>query len=76
MAITRYNPADTQGMQRVADVGPLPDDPASNYSYTLTRGGPSGKVDTITATKDGVSWLLTLTYTGDDLTAVSAWVRL
>ena len=76
MAITLYNPGDTQGHLRVADVGPIPDDPSSNYSYVLTRAGPDSKVDTITATKDGVSWRLTLTYTGDDLTAISAWVRL
>lgn len=76
MAIEIRNPADTQGMQRVADVGPLPDDPTSNYAYTFTRAGPSSKVDTITATKDGVSWRMTLTYTGADLTSVSAWVRL
>lgn len=76
MAIERYNPADTQGMQRVADVGPLPDDPASNYAYAFTHAGPGGRVDTITATKDGVSWLLTLTFTGSDLTSIAPWVRL
>jgi hypothetical protein len=63
-------------MPRVVDVGPIPEDPGANYSYALTRGGPSSKVDTITATLEGVSWLCTLTYTGDDLTAISAWVRL
>jgi hypothetical protein len=75
MAISIHNPADTQGANRVADVGPIPDDPAANYVTTLTRGGPGGKVDTITLTKDSVSWVKTLTYTGLDVTGVSAWVR-
>ncbi len=75
MAIDRFNPVDTQGMQRVSDVGPLPDDPAANYSITLTRGGPGGKIDTVVYHKDGVNWTKTLTYTGSDVTAISAWVR-
>lgn len=73
MAIERQNAQDTQGSLRVADVGGLPDDPSANYSYTFTRNGPSGAIDTITKTKDGVSWLKTLTYTGDNVTAVSTW---
>ena len=75
MAIEKQNPQDTQGSARVADVGGLPDDPASNYSITLTRNGPSSAIDTITKTKDGVSWVKTVTYTGANVTAVSAWVR-
>lgn len=72
----KQNPQDSQGILRVADCGSVPDDPASNFSYVLTRAGPSSAVDTITATKDGISWVKTLTYTGSDLTGVSAWVRL
>jgi len=70
----KQNPNDSQGVLRVADCGSMPADPASNYSIVLTRGGPSGAVDTITKTKDGVSWTKTLSYTGADLTSVSAWV--
>lgn len=76
MAIEKQNPQDSQGVLRVADEGPIPDDPASNYSMVLTRGGPDGAVDTITVTKDGISWRQTLTYTGSNVTAISAWVRL
>ena len=70
------NPNDSQGVHRIADMGTIPDDPASNYSYVLTFAGPGGKCDTITASKDGVSWRQTLTYTGSNVTGVSAWVRL
>lgn len=76
MAHERQNPQDTQGIQRVADAGTIPIDPSSNWSWTFTRGGPSSKVDTITKTKDGISYRQTLTYTGSDLTAISAWVKL
>ena len=72
----KQNPNDSQGILRVADGGQIPDDSSSNYSYVLTRAGPAGAVDTITKTKDGISWVLTLSYTGSNLTAVSAWVRL
>jgi hypothetical protein len=73
--VDKMNPNDSQGILRVADGGQIPDDPASNYSVVLTRGGPSGAVDTIAMTKDGVTWTKTLTYTGADLTGVSVWVR-
>ena len=75
MAVSSQNPQDSQGSNRVADVGPLPDDPSANYVTTLTRGGPDSAVDTIVLTKDGLTWTKTLTYTGDNLTGVSAWVR-
>lgn len=76
MPFERMNPQDSQGVQRVADGGCIPDDPFQNYSMTLTRGGPDGKVDTITKSLQGVSWVKTLTYTGSNLTSVSVWVRL
>lgn len=76
MSIKKLNPVDPQGALRVADVGAQPDDDGANYAYALTRGGPNGAVDTVTATKDGISWRMTLTYTGNSLTGVSAWVRL
>lgn len=76
MPFERMNPQDSQGVQRVADGGTIPDDPFQNYSIVLTRGGPSGAVDTITKTLQGVSWVKTLTYTGSNVTAVSPWVRL
>ena len=76
MSFEHMNPQDSQGVMRVADGGTIPDDPFQNYTMTLTRGGPSGKVDTITKVLQGVSWVKTLTYTGSDLTGVSAWVRL
>jgi len=76
MAIERQNQQDPQGVFRVADMGSLPDDPASNYSEVLTLNGPSSAVDTITRTLQGVSWVKTLTYTGSKVTAVSAWVRI
>lgn len=69
------NPQDSQGVQRVADGGTIPDDPFSNYSITLTRNGPSGAVDTIVKALQGITWVKTLTYTGSNLTGVSAWVR-
>lgn len=69
------NPNDSQGVHRIADMGSIPDDPGSNYVVTFTRGGPSGAIDTITKTKDGISWVRTLTYSGADLMSVSAWVR-
>lgn len=75
MTVEILNPQDPQGALRVADLGSFPDDPGSNYSYALTRNGPSSAVDTVTITKDGVSWVKTLTYTGANLTGVSAWVR-
>ena len=71
----KQNPNDSQGVLRVADAGPIPDDPASNYAITLTRGGPSSAVSVVTATKDGVTWTKTLTYSGVNLTAVGVWVR-
>ena len=71
----KQNPQDSQGVLRVADGGTIPDDPFQNYSITLTRGGPSGAVDTITKTLQGVSWVKTLTYTGSNITSISAWVR-
>lgn len=76
MPFDKQNANDSQGVNRVADVGPIPDDPSSNYSVALTHGGPSNAVDTITKTKDGVSWLKTLTYSGSNLVGVSTWVRL
>lgn len=71
----KENPQDSQGVLRVSDGGPIPDDPASNYVVTLTRGGPSGKVSVITKVLKGITWTKTLTYTGSDLTGVGAWVR-
>jgi hypothetical protein len=43
----------------------------------LTYGGPSGVVDTITVGPDalGFSYKQTLTYTGANVTAISAWVK-
>ena len=75
MPFDKQNPQDSQGILRVADGGQIPDDPSSNYSISLTRNGPGSAVDTVTMTKDGVSWVKTMTYTGSNLTAVSAWVR-
>jgi len=74
--VDHQNPQDSQGILRVADGGQIPVDPSSNYSLVLTRAGPSSAVDTITKTKDGISYLKTLTYTGANLTSVSAWVQL
>ncbi len=74
MAIERQNPQDTQGAERVADVGAIPDDPSSNYVTTLTYNG-DGDVETIVLAKSGVTWTKTLTYTDGSLTGVSAWVR-
>jgi len=71
----KQNPQDSQGVLRVADEGPIPDDPASNYSIVLTKNGPSGATDTIAMTKDGVTWTKTLSYTGSDVTGISVWVR-
>ena len=76
MALDKQNPNDSQGVLRVADVWPIPDDPAFNYSLVLTRAGPGGAVDTITRTLQGISWVRTFTYTGNNLTSVSAWTRL
>lgn len=44
---------------------------------TMTYNGPSGAVDTITAGPDfqGFSYKQTLTYTGNNVTTVSAWVK-
>lgn len=43
----------------------------------ITYGGPSGAVDTITAGPDiyGSFYKQTLTYTGSNVTGVSAWVK-
>ena len=75
MALEKQNPQDSQGILRVSDSGNIPDDPASNYTISLTRGGPGGAVSVITKTLQGVTWTKTLTYTGSNLTGVGAWIR-
>jgi len=44
---------------------------------TLTWNGPGGAVDTITAIDpvSGARWVQTLTYSGSNLTGISAWTR-
>jgi hypothetical protein len=44
---------------------------------TMTYGGPGGSVDTITAGPDaqGFRYKQTLTYTGNNVTSISAWVK-
>lgn len=72
MALDKQNPNDTQGVNRTADVGPIPIDPSSNYSIVL--GYTGSNLTTVTKTKDGISYRKTLTYTGSVVTAVSTWV--
>ena len=48
-----------------------------SLKMVLTYGGPNGVVDTITAGPDefGNSYKQTLTYTGSNVTTISAWVK-
>jgi hypothetical protein len=50
----------------------------ADLPQVLTYNGPDGSVDTITAGPDsqGFSYRQTLTYTGSNVTGVSAWVPL
>lgn len=58
-------PVDSLGAALPADFEYL----AETYGYT------SGKLTTIVKTKGANTWTQTLTYTGDDLTGVSRWVK-
>lgn len=64
---------DLHGVQRVADIGPLPDDPGSNKPYTLSWTGT--QLDYVETTQHGVTWRKTLTWAGGVLTGVSVWVQ-
>lgn len=50
-----------------------PDSLAQAYTYN----GPGGKIDSVTVGPDGLGFYYTqtYTYTGDNLTGVSAWVK-
>lgn len=72
MAVEIQNPSDRQGAARVVDIGPLPDDPGANASYVLSYTGDV--LDYVEVTRHGLTWRKTLTWTGSNLTAVSAWV--
>lgn len=52
--------------------------PLDSLPQAMTYGGPGGSVDTITAGPDvnGSSYRQTLTYTGSNVTGISAWVKL
>lgn len=45
--------------------------------HTLTYAGPGGAVDTVTVGPDrrGFSYRQTFTYTGSNITSISAWVK-
>jgi len=64
-----------QGFKIVSQVDGLPPTTGNNPSATLTYDG-SGNLSTITKVIDGVSYQKTLTYAGNVLTDISAWVQL
>ena len=59
-------------MQRVVDVGPVPDAPSSNASYTLDWTGTT--LNYVEKTLDGVTYRRTVTTVGGSITAISVWV--
>jgi len=74
---------DGSGAAYIVGSGSVPDS-TGNYSLNpeslaqiLTYNGPGGAVDTITAGPDaaGLSYKQTFTYTGSNVTAISAWVK-
>jgi hypothetical protein len=69
------NSADEQGHKRVVEVGMVPDDPAGNWSYTLTRDG-AGLVTDVQATKDGITYKADVTRdVNDKVTGLGAWAK-
>ena len=50
--------------------------PIDSYPKTYTYNGPSGAVDSTTATDpgSGKSWTLTYTYSGNNIVGDSGWV--
>lgn len=64
---------DLREVQRVADLGSLPDDVGSNASFALSWTGT--QLDYVEKTLLGVTWRKTLTWGGGVLLAVSEWVE-
>jgi hypothetical protein len=50
--------------------------PVDSMAQTMTYNGPGATVDTITATDGTNSWRQTFTYTGANITGISAWIKL
>lgn len=73
MAQPKLNHPDARGLLRRVHVCADPVDTAQNASYALTW--TNGVVTTITKTVGGVTYSRTLSYSGADCTAVSAWTE-
>lgn len=69
---TALDANEARRLVRRVSVSPLPADAAENASFTLSY--TASVLDYIEKTIDGVTYRKTLTWTGSDLTAVSAWV--
>lgn len=59
--------------QTYSTVGGIPQLPADDLEQTLTYNG-SGQVLTRTVVYKDVTYVQTLTYTGNDCTNISAWI--
>jgi hypothetical protein len=64
---------DQRNVRRVVCMPLVPDDGGWNPSYVLAYTG--SQLDTIDVTFAGITYQQTLTWTGSNLTAVSAWVE-
>lgn len=74
MALTRANANDRRQILRVTPICPHPLDDVANQ-VTRTFNYTAGKLTSVDKTIDGVTYRQTWTYTGDDLTGISAWVE-
>ena len=66
-----YGGNDERRMPNVSAHCPIPDDPGGNGSWAITY--VSGNPTQIDFTLNTITYRRTLTFTGDDLTAVSVW---
>lgn len=67
---------DERLIQRRVCVCPIPIDSVTNASYgTFVYNGGTGndKLSSFNMTVDGVEYIKTITYTGDNITAISTW---